>query len=56
MLQRLNDERALTVILVTHDQDVARHARRKIVLRDGEIVVDTEDFEIALEALHADAE
>jgi ABC-type lipoprotein export system ATPase subunit len=49
----LNQEQQLTVILVTHDQDVARHARRKIVLRDGQIVVDTTDFDEAISALHA---
>jgi putative ABC transport system ATP-binding protein len=40
------------VILVTHDQDVARYANRTIVLRDGEIVEDTTQFERALAALH----
>jgi len=49
---QLNQEQQLTVILVTHDQDVARHARRKIVLRDGQIVVDTTDFNEAISALH----
>jgi len=49
---QLNKEQQLTVILVTHDQDVARHARRNIVLRDGQIVADTTDFSQALSALH----
>jgi ABC-type lipoprotein export system ATPase subunit len=53
LFQRLNEEQSLTVILVTHDQDVARHARRTIVLRDGYIVDDTVDFEHALQSLHA---
>jgi len=29
-----------TIILVTHEPDVAKHARRRIVLRDGSIEVD----------------
>src|SRR5437763_8261727 len=49
---QLNEEQRLTVILVTHDQDVARHARRTIVLRDGRIVTDTTDFNQAIHALH----
>ena len=34
MFQQLNDD-GLTIILVTHDQDVAHHASRQIVMRDG---------------------
>ncbi len=50
---RLNQQSGLTVILVTHDQAVAHHARRQIVLRDGEIVCDTTDFSVAVAAIHA---
>jgi ABC-type lipoprotein export system ATPase subunit len=53
LLEQLNEERNLTIILVTHDQDVARNARRTIVLRDGNIVCDTENFNEALESLHS---
>ena len=53
LFKRLNEESGLTVILVTHDQHVARNARRKIVLRDGRIVADTLDLEQALQALQA---
>ena len=52
LFQRLNAEQQITVILVTHDQDVARHARRIVVLRDGQIVSDTTDFDAALQSLH----
>jgi putative ABC transport system ATP-binding protein len=38
-LVRLN-EGGLTVVLVTHDADVARHARRVIHLKDGRVVSD----------------
>ncbi len=35
IFQRLNHEQGITVILVTHEQDIAQHARRIISLRDG---------------------
>lgn len=50
---QLNQEQQLTVILVTHDQDVARHARRNIVLRDGQVVTDTTNVSEAVTALHS---
>jgi len=53
LFERLNEERKLTIILVTHDQEVARHARRTIVLRDGVVICDTPDFKEALESLHS---
>ena len=53
MFRKLNEETRLTVILVTHDQAVARHARRQLVLRDGEIICDTNDSAEAIAALHA---
>ena len=37
ILQRLNRERELTTLLVTHEHDIARHARRLIGLRDGRV-------------------
>jgi len=52
LFQRLNQEQSLTVILVTHDQAVARNANRKIVLRDGEIILDTTNSQLAQEALN----
>ena len=53
LFAKLNEERQLTVILVTHDQQVARHAKRTLVLRDGVIICDTANFDEALESLHS---
>jgi putative ABC transport system ATP-binding protein len=41
IFQRLNREQGITVILVTHDPEIARHARRVISVRDGLIASDT---------------
>ena len=40
IFERLNVQRGITVILVTHDLDVARHARRIVALRDGVVSFD----------------
>ena len=40
LLIRLNQEEGTTLILVTHDELLASHAERRIVLRDGRIVED----------------
>ncbi len=39
--QRLNKEMGRTIILITHEKDVAEHADRIIHIRDGEIVEDS---------------
>jgi putative ABC transport system ATP-binding protein len=41
LLIRLNSEEGTTLILVTHDELLASHAERRIVLRDGRIVEDS---------------
>jgi putative ABC transport system ATP-binding protein len=38
LLAQLNRERGLTLLLVTHDLDVASNAPRTLFLRDGVIV------------------
>ncbi|MCS6975585.1 MAG: ABC transporter ATP-binding protein [Gemmatales bacterium] len=53
LFKELNEKSGLTIILVTHDQDVAKHARRIVALRDGLIVADTTDLAQALDALHS---
>ena len=40
IIQRLNREEGLTVVLVTHEADVARHTRRIVSLLDGRVVGD----------------
>ncbi len=37
MFQKLNQEEGITIVLVTHDAAVARHARRTIRIHDGVI-------------------
>jgi putative ABC transport system ATP-binding protein len=39
-LNRLNAEEGLTIILVTHEADIARYARRIITMKDGLILSD----------------
>jgi putative ABC transport system ATP-binding protein len=37
---RLNQKEGTTLVLVTHDPDLAKHADRRILLRDGSVVAD----------------
>jgi putative ABC transport system ATP-binding protein len=41
IFQRLNRERAITLILVTHEKDIAEYADRVIVFKDGKIKSDS---------------
>lgn len=40
--QKLNDE-GHTIVLITHERDVAEHAKRIIFIRDGKVVEDTKN-------------
>jgi putative ABC transport system ATP-binding protein len=40
LFQALNRERNITVIYVTHEQDIAEHAGRIIQMKDGRVVAD----------------
>ena len=40
ILQRLNDERGLTIMLVTHEHDIAEYASRIVSFRDGRVRAD----------------
>ena len=35
---RLNRERGLTIVMVTHEPDIASYAHRKVILSDGKVV------------------
>jgi len=39
IFQQLN-ERAITIVMVTHEQDIAAYARRNVVMRDGILLSD----------------
>jgi putative ABC transport system ATP-binding protein len=41
LLKSLNDQRGITIVLVTHEEDVAAFAKRRIRFRDGRIESDT---------------
>ncbi len=41
LLTELNVTRGITIVLVTHEDDIAAYARRQVRFRDGHIVVDT---------------
>ena len=51
LFRDLHQRDRITIILVTHDPDVARAANRQIVLKDGLVVCDTHNFDEAFAAL-----
>lgn len=40
LFNNLNDKKNVTIIMVTHEPDIAAHAKRIITLRDGKIISD----------------
>jgi putative ABC transport system ATP-binding protein len=40
VFQRLNEERGITILLITHEADIAEYATRIIAFRDGRLVSD----------------
>ncbi len=42
IFQRLNRERGITLVLVTHEPDIAEYATRVVVFKDGKIKKDTQ--------------
>jgi putative ABC transport system ATP-binding protein len=55
ILQQLNEEQGLTIVLVTHEHDIVRYARRSLEFQDGRIRRDrmVEDRLIARDVLPA---
>ena len=45
IFQRLNIERGITIILITHEMDIAEYGTRLVRFRDGKIQVDENDQE-----------
>ena len=41
IFQRLNIERGITIVLVTHEADIAEYGTRIITFRDGVVLDDT---------------
>jgi len=40
IFQKLNMERGITVVLITHEMDIAEHGTRIVKFRDGRIQID----------------
>lgn len=44
LFQRLNQEQGITVVLVTHEPDIAEYAQRQIHFKDGLLIADTQSL------------
>src|SRR6202035_374911 len=53
VFQKLNDEQGLTIVLVTHEPDIARYSKRTLEFRDGKLRRDSivHDRSVAREVL-----
>ena len=53
IFQKLNEEQGLTIVIVTHEHDIAQFTKRQIVFRDGKVRSDqpVRDRNIAAEVL-----
>ncbi len=40
IFQKLNQEAKMTIILVTHEADIAKYARRHVIFKDGQVLQD----------------
>ncbi len=52
ILQQLNHEQGLTVVLVTHERDIAAYAARVLMMRDGLLVSDGAPEQRIASAMH----
>ena len=55
LFQRLNEEQSITIILVTHDRDVAGYAHRSVTMKDGLIVEDLQHPRCVAELTQSEA-
>ena len=51
VFQKLNDQ-GITIVMVTHELDIARYTKRNLIMRDGRVVSDVE----VTDRLHAESE
>jgi putative ABC transport system ATP-binding protein len=40
IFQKLNRERGITIVLITHEHDIAEYGQRTVSFRDGRVVTD----------------
>lgn len=52
----LNRNMGITILLVTHENNIARHARRIIILKDGKVLSDTPSKSFTIPASQAPCE
>jgi putative ABC transport system ATP-binding protein len=53
LFQQLNEERGITILLVTHEPDVGARANRVITMRDGAVISDVPQHAVEAEREHA---
>ena len=53
LFQQLNEERGITILLVTHEPDVGARANRVITMRDGAVISDLPQHAVVAEREHA---
>ena len=41
IFQKLNQEMGITIVMITHEQDIAAYGKRKILFKDGRVVEDS---------------
>jgi putative ABC transport system ATP-binding protein len=47
IFRELNEQQGITIMLVTHEPDIAAHAKRIVTFRDGHVVSDHDKTEVA---------
>ena len=46
LFQDLNSDQGITIVLVTHEADIAEHAKRQIIFRDGAVISDKANTQV----------